>query len=58
MCIERNIKHKFCYEIDGKTATLLSNGVDSLSFWQNWFCLWCLKHTIQHNGMFLSEIGV
>ena len=39
MCIERNIKHKVCYEIDGKTATLQSNGVGSFSFWQNRFCL-------------------
>ena len=33
MCIERNIKHKFCYEIDGKIATLQSNGVGSFFFW-------------------------
>ena len=40
MCIERKIKHKFCYEIDGNIATLQLNGVDSFSFWKNWFCLW------------------
>ena len=34
-------KHKAqsLYEIDGKTATLQSNGVGRFSFWQNWFCL-------------------